>query len=763
MVSRSTTRTVRTVDTTRTDEESADDTENDVNGEGDGDGDWEDDKPSSQDNLDGDDGDDDDDNDKPLAADDSDEGSVFDGLSDIGSDDGDDNDDDFGSGLNDEDLLAIDVAPEAGPSVQQEESAPQILAPIERNGQAALEFLHKKLSNEEWRDKYANWLTPRAGRVLKAKYNVFDPASFKHIDVSAHVKTNNIDAHGSTSGVFESRMRHIWSAYKASAEDKIAGRPSLIDPSRVQSIKRVATESDIRSVLANMHPDTKRVLDEPRSSFGLQSLLRMAPVSKSDLSRWVVYIVIYELPNGQVWLYIGSSTSREGSFYRLYKTYETAVRYFNKGVFHSYLRLSGAVQRMPLAGKGTKMHVRVLCSWDIPEDPIEYARVKKIVLRTEAMFMDDFQAFPDAEPGEFIKMGQQKISKVDINTFSRSVAPPGEPHSCHGVNRMHPFAVSFQTSRSVRSRADRRNAALAKQDGMCRLDQRLLASQCNIFLNHLDHSVSEYDDTYVCQSCHDWDKDMDDGTRARVKACTTVEELIDIRHEKSRFVDIDAVYAHVKHCVICERPFKPRPASTKNRITNGKNTGSKPDPRWRTKIRPTARKSVYCLRKILVCCVEDSVRLESVLEMARRHNSSELKSDKCDMKMLRDKFAGSRARLGRHKARPTIQPGERCGLCRCTLRQLAATEKLTALQGSHDPHEQAGGLDIEPKVKAKIDCLANVTWHACVFCHKRTLKMTGKEDNKHGVVMWKRNITLAAIQKDIADAKRSWDSRKKRK
>lgn len=36
--------------------------------------------------------------------------------------------------------------------------------------------------------------------------------------------------------------------------------------------------------------------------------------------------------------------------------------------------------------------MRVLSSTDIPEDPVEYVRVKKIVLRAEAMFMDDFEA-----------------------------------------------------------------------------------------------------------------------------------------------------------------------------------------------------------------------------------------------------------------------------------------------------------------------------------------------------------------------------------
>jgi maleate cis-trans isomerase len=561
-------------------------------------------------------------------------------------------------------------------------------------------------------------------------------------------------------------MRHILTRYKASAEDKIANKPSLIDMTRARSIKRVDSESEIRFVLSNMHPDTKLVLDQPRSTFGLQQLLRMAPVSKSDLTKWVVYIVIYELPDGTVWLYIGSSTSREGSWYRLYKTYETAVRYLDKGVFHSYSRLSGAAQHMVFAPKGTKMHVRVLCSFDIPNDPAEYIRVKKIVLRTEAMFMDDFQAFPEAAPGETITIGEQKISRIDINTFSRSVAPPGESHSCRGVNRMHPFAMSFQSRRSVRSRADRVKAALAKQGGICRLDARSIGPHTHIFINRLEHNVPDYDDNYVCASCHIWRRDMDDDTRAEVKKCKTIEELVDIRTMTTRYMDIDAVYKHSTHCAICERPFESRPANAKHRITNnmglglgkgkgkGKTEGrnaAKNHPRWRTKIRPTARRSVHCLRNIAICCTEDSRSIESLLTMERRKKTTVLSSSTCDLVMLRKLITGTRGHMGKFKPKVLITIGERCGVCRCILRQMAEGERIRTCESSHDANLLAGGIEVSQNLKAKLDCLANVSWHVCIRCAKGMKIRT--QTPRAGTVTWTRNISLLEIREVLSTSR----------
>jgi hypothetical protein len=73
---------------------------------------------------------------------------------------------------------------------QQHCAADPTAAPLKEAEETPNEFDSNKLTNEQWRVRYAGHLQARNGRFIRAKYKEYDPAAFEAIDVSEHIRND---------------------------------------------------------------------------------------------------------------------------------------------------------------------------------------------------------------------------------------------------------------------------------------------------------------------------------------------------------------------------------------------------------------------------------------------------------------------------------------------------------------------------------------------------------------------------------------------
>jgi hypothetical protein len=637
--------------------------------------------------------------------------------------------------------------------------------PIDRNGArqitdpSASEDIGKphKLKTDAYRRKYHPELKPVDRSLAWARvYVEYDPKAFKAIDVRNRIWPN-IDTANMSFRALKGRLRYIWSRYKAVAEDKISGQSSLMHIVRARQIKhRVDADAEVDFVLANMHPDTKWVLNEPRSSLNHQRLLQMAPITGSDLRKWVVYLVWYVLPDGSIWIYIGSATARGGSWFRLWSQYEVPLWYLQHEMFHGAMKAPGGVKPMLSHPKGTQMHVRVLASFDIPQDdPVEYERIKKIVLRTEALFMDDLCAIQKGQPGKTVNIGDQEIDSMDVEALTRSFRPAGEQHKFNGHNKTHPFTISFKARRVARGKSDKAKARLATQDHTCRLDLRPLPSTQHVIKNMFLGQIPGFDDAYLCRACWKWWYRSDQATRDRALACRTLDDLIAARHSgRTKGTSLDQMFAKQTACQVCTKDFVPRPASHRYLVSGNKTPRrQKGGPRigWRTKVTRKVHKRYPALKKIMICCHECWMWLTNGNDRDGKAPYNELTNPKCEIKRFRELMAYADQRKNKKLVLVNITPGEKCRCCHHDLRQMVAGEKICDLREDRDPLIQSTGLDIPANARKAVTVLGNFQGHVCLGCRKVMQKRNEAACPAH--LKWAKDISWADICSDIGKAR----------
>jgi hypothetical protein len=374
----------------------------------------------------------------------------------------------------------------------------------------------------------------------------------------------------------EAGLRSILTGYQAEGKKKLAGQKSALDWKRARVMAKIDVEDELKAVLKSMDAQTQSVLGRPVSELNHESLLDLPDVTEKHLRGWVVYIGWVKLDDGKIAIYIGSSVNKDGFWQRVFTTYERPLQYAAKGFFCATLAEAGFAHQAAQQPEGSTFFVRALCAVDIPKDKAKAKQTKKFIHRTEALLIDYFQCLKSAAPEDVVQFEKLKFSFFDMKQLSISLCPEGRQHDILGLNRVHPFCMSFLVRRVRKVTA--LEAAASLLGYICPLDQSVMKLG-RLRLNPMrDYFPWGLKDLVICESCYGFHQvACKVGKVQQIKACRDMNEL---RILKDRKVCVQSKkFAHITHCQIGNKPLSKRYA-----------------------IPYLAREQWPCLKGLFVCC-----------------------------------------------------------------------------------------------------------------------------------------------------------------
>jgi hypothetical protein len=398
---------------------------------------------------------------------------------------------------------------------------------------------------------------------------------------------------------------------------------------------------------------------------------------------------------------------------------------------------------------GTKMFARVLVHWDIPTCPIERGRVKKLVIRTEPLFMDDMQGIQKGEADKMVIAGDKVLASLEIEALSRSFRLPGDPHNFHGQNKMHPFLISFQWRRKKVLQADKKKAQLIAQGFMCHLDHRSCSASQLVWKN-MFFEIPELNDAWLCKSCYNWWHTAPQPERDEALACRTLQELAAIR---SRHVigmsDVDAEYCIFEDCELCQEPFETRPDDRKTGCKGKVN-----EPHWRMRLTDAQLTRYPVLEQLMIVCFKcyswvDSIQVGPDVKPAYH----DILTPGCTVERLRELRALAASRYCKPTSRAQVDQDEECGLCYVPLRQIQAGETLKSLCASKDPDLLATGFEVDQYLKDRVDAFQTFREKLCCGCRKVIQSRTAPSRSAL-TTAWGKTTPLADIREVMQKRRR---------